>query len=640
MTQPQKSYEQSLRSRYRDYFTSNYSVSATYNTDGSIAEYDLVKKDRYGAVLEIDKFSGSGFLKEIDGFVSGKLNLVATFSAQGLLTEIDRYAVDGSTILEKDIFEYPSGSVRPNKETITDGSGALLQTDIFSYGANGALSTIVKYDPSGNLIETDTFNSRGKLIGITNGATTTSPTGTNAGSTGSSWSVKFGYGEIDVLKAFSVALNKTIPDVPFPSSIKNNPTLSVMHFDDAWAAGYTGKGIVIADIDTGIDLTNKDVAANISSSSWNFINNSANVQDDNGHGTFTASEMVAANNGIGLTGAAYDAQLMVLKALDSKGEGTTTNIASAINWAVDHGANVINMSLGWTGPDSLLESALQNAKNHGVIIAVAAGNSSGSSPDYPAAYAQSISTVISVGASSIKSASSFSFTSFSNQAGSSSPYNFVDAPGQSVLGYALNSSIQKWSGTSMSAPLVAAEAADLLSANAGLSSDQIVTAIVSGTVSLGSTSTQKVSTRSTGRLTSQASISSHTLSLVSSEPTFATGLMGDEVSQAIGQTLGNVGWDSVISTSGINHVMASSTSSNNPITPNVSLRDVLNFDSHAINLGGQNHQATHGDASNLHIVSNDSSYSGHDASSVTAYDMYINHSNQLFADTRLHLLFG
>ena len=349
--------------------------------------------------------------------------------------------------------------------------------------------------------------------------------------------------------------------------------------------------------------------------------------------------MVAANNGIGLTGAAYDAQLMVLKALDSKGEGTTANIASAINWAVDHGANVINMSLGWTGPDSLLESALQNAKNHGVIIAVAAGNSSGSSPDYPAAYAQSISTVISVGASSIKSASSFSFTSFSNQAGSSSPYNFVDAPGQSVLGYALNSSIQKWSGTSMSAPLVAAEAADLLSANAGLSSDQIVTAIVSGTVSLGSTSTQKVSTRSTGRLTSQASISSHTLSLVSSEPTFATGLMGDEVSQAIGQTLGNAGWDSVISTSGINHVMASSTSINNNRRVGVSLQEVLSPNSHEINFGGQNLPIAQASMSSVHVADVGWSNFSHDASAAT-HEIYVNHNNLLLNDSRLHQLFG
>mgnify|MGYP003352973778 CR=1 FL=1 len=54
------------------------------------------------------------------------------------------------------------------------------------------------------------------------------------------------------------ALNKILPDVSVPTSIKNNPSLSVLHFQDAWAAGYTGKGIIIADIDTGIDLQNKE----------------------------------------------------------------------------------------------------------------------------------------------------------------------------------------------------------------------------------------------------------------------------------------------------------------------------------------------------------------------------------------------
>ena len=92
MSQTRKAYEQSVRSHYSEYFKFNVSISTTLNADGTVAEYDLTKSDRYGAPLEIDKFSGSGYLKEIDSFVSGKLNLVSSFNSQGLITEIDRYS--------------------------------------------------------------------------------------------------------------------------------------------------------------------------------------------------------------------------------------------------------------------------------------------------------------------------------------------------------------------------------------------------------------------------------------------------------------------------------------------------------------------------------------------------------------------
>jgi subtilisin family serine protease len=299
----------------------------------------------------------------------------------------------------------------------------------------------------------------------------------------SGWNQSAGFGEIDVLKAVTAALGKNVQEVATPSSIQGQWDLGALHFQDAWAAGLTGKGVVIADIDTGIDLKNVSLTRNLSQYDWNFLSNSANVQDDNGHGTCTASEMVAANDGKGVTGAAYDAQLMVLKALDAKGAGTDTNIIAAINYAVAHGANVINLSLGGAIPNASLEAALKNASSHGVIVCIAAGNDGSSTPDYPAHYAQTIADCIAVGATQA-SGSGFAMASFSDKAGSTTAYNFVDAPGVGIKGYGLGGAIYNWSGTSMATPLVAAEVADILSAHTGLTVDQIVQDVVHGTVSL------------------------------------------------------------------------------------------------------------------------------------------------------------
>lgn len=148
-------------------------------------------------------------------------------------------------------------------------------------------------------------------------------------------------------------------------------------------------------------------------------------------------------------------------------------------YAVAHGASVINLALGESSPDANLQAVLKNASSHGVIVCSAAGNEGGATPDYPASYAQGIA----VGASQ-QSGFGFSLASFSNRAGTSSSYNFVDAPGVNIKSYGLGNSIGNWTGTSMATPLVAAEAADLLSAHSSLSVEQIVQDIVHGTVAL------------------------------------------------------------------------------------------------------------------------------------------------------------
>ena len=248
-------------------------------------------------------------------------------------------------------------------------------------------------------------------------------------------------------------------DVPAPA--KSGWGITSAHFDDAWAAGYNGKGIVIAEIDTGIDLKNVALTTNLSKWNWNFLTGTANVQDDNGHGSFVAGEMIAKDVGNGIVGAANGAQLMVLKALNASGTGSPDTVANAITYAVDHGANVISMSLGGTIAMPSILTALQYAQAHNVFAAIAAGNGGLNSPINPAAYAKTLDTAVAVGSSANNVGSGLTFSTFSDKTGANTPYDYVTASGTNITGYDQYGQIVTMSGTSMSTPYVASEMAIL-----------------------------------------------------------------------------------------------------------------------------------------------------------------------------------
>ena len=301
------------------------------------------------------------------------------------------------------------------------------------------------------------------------------------------WSTAAGFGQADAAKALAAVLDAPVSINTTLATQMNQSNITAMNFQSVWSAGYTGKGVVIAEIDTGIDLGNAALTQNLSKYNWNFVNNTANVQDDSGHGTAVASVLVASAVGgktPAILGGAYDAQLMVLKVADTNGAITDANLVSAINYAVSHGANVINISLGGNIASINQLNAITNAVNQGVIVCMAAGNSGALIPQYPAAYASSLSSAIAVGASSETGLGTYTLASFSNGSGSSTPYNFVDAPGSYILVYGLNGVLLNYSGSSIATPLIAAEAADLLSAHSGLTATQIVQAIVHDTVGL------------------------------------------------------------------------------------------------------------------------------------------------------------
>jgi serine protease len=217
-----------------------------------------------------------------------------------------------------------------------------------------------------------------------------------------------------------------------------------------------GSGITVAVIDTGITRV-RDLAETKFVKGYDFVSDREEVKDDNGHGTHVAGTIAqATNNYYGVAGIAYEASLMPLKVLNEYGGGTVADIAAAIKFAADNGANVINMSLGGGGESRLMKEAIEYAHAKGVVIVAAAGNESQNSAAYPARYPHVI------GVSAL------------GPDGEKAPYsNFgagvdISAPGGSDAGKVLQQTIDPETGdavflglqgTSMAAPHVAGVAA-------------------------------------------------------------------------------------------------------------------------------------------------------------------------------------
>jgi serine protease len=161
--------------------------------------------------------------------------------------------------------------------------------------------------------------------------------------------------------------------------------LRQIHAPEAWALG-TGKGAVVAVIDTGVTQV-ADLAGTRFVPGYNFLANNANAADDHGHGTHVAGTIAqTTNNKVGVAGVAPDVAIMPLKVLSARGSGSVSAIAQSIRWAADHGANVINMSLGGPSPIATMANAIKYARNKGVVVIAAAGNDGKGRVGYPAAY--------------------------------------------------------------------------------------------------------------------------------------------------------------------------------------------------------------------------------------------------------------
>jgi serine protease len=163
----------------------------------------------------------------------------------------------------------------------------------------------------------------------------------------------------------------------------------------AWNAAR-GAGVTVAIIDTGIaPVEDLDPARIVPG--HNFLSGSDDARDDHGHGTHVAGTVAqTTDNGIGVAGMAPRARLMPLKVLGADGSGTSVAIADAIRWAADHGARVLNLSLGGGARSAAMANAVAYARRKGAVVVCAAGNTGARGVSYPAAYEGAIA-VSSVG---------------------------------------------------------------------------------------------------------------------------------------------------------------------------------------------------------------------------------------------------
>lgn len=241
-----------------------------------------------------------------------------------------------------------------------------------------------------------------------------------------------------------------------------------------WRLSKGNGDVVVAVIDTGVDLDHPDLQGRVLSG-YNVINPQERPMDDVGHGTHVAGIISAqVNNEEGIAGMTWNTKILPVKALDASGSGTTYSVAQGIIWATDKGAKVINLSLGNYADAQFLHEAIKYAYDRDVVVIGATGNDNTERPGYPAAYPE----VLSVSATD----SAMKRASFSNYG----DYVDVMAPGQSIASTYPNNQYAALSGTSMATPHVAALAALIRSVNPDLRNTEVMEIIRKNVTDLGS----------------------------------------------------------------------------------------------------------------------------------------------------------
>jgi subtilisin family serine protease len=247
----------------------------------------------------------------------------------------------------------------------------------------------------------------------------------------------------------------------------------------AWGVSTGSRNVAVAVVDSGIDYNHPDLAANIWINpgencpgcrnngidddhngyvddwrGWNFLDGSNDPSDDNGHGTHVAGTVGAVgNNGVGITGVDWAVSLIPVKFIGADGTGTLADAVSAILYASENGARIINASWGTSENSEALLDAIRVADTAGSLFVAAAGNSftnTDTSPNYPSSY--DVPNVISVAATDNQDQRAW----FSNYGASSVD---LGAPGVGIYSTWPGASYQYLDGTSMAAPHVSGTAA-------------------------------------------------------------------------------------------------------------------------------------------------------------------------------------
>ncbi len=301
----------------------------------------------------------------------------------------------------------------------------------------------------------------------------------------------YGYGLVNANAAVSSTLNRSNPFQDLPDFGGTNWALDVINAPEVWNQNITGNGIVVAVVDSGVDYTHPDLDGNIWRNAgeiagngidddrngyiddirgWDFVasdNNPMDLEFD-GHGTHIAGAIAAERNDFGITGVAPNAKIMPVRVLPAFGTGEWDNVAAGIRYAADNGANVINLSILGDEfvPLNVVNNAIQYANNKGSVVFMAAGNSGGIQPVYPARNADS--SGIAVGSIDVRGRMADS----SNRSGSR-PLDYLVAPGVEIVSTTPDEDYELRSGTSFATPHVAGVAALVLNANPTLTPAQV-----------------------------------------------------------------------------------------------------------------------------------------------------------------------
>ncbi|WP_449537485.1 S8 family peptidase [Ferdinandcohnia sp. Marseille-Q9671] len=249
--------------------------------------------------------------------------------------------------------------------------------------------------------------------------------------------------------------------------------LRMIETESGWSVTKGSEDVEIAIIDTGVDLDHPDLENRIVGG-YNILEDNNNPDDDNGHGTHVAGIIASqTNNHEGVAGITWFNPIMPIKVMGSDGYGSTFDIARGIIWATDHGADVINLSLGNYQGSNLLKRAVEYAYKHDVVMVAASGNDNSGQPSYPSAYPQ----VLSVAAVDFNGDKA-NFSNYGN-------YIDVAAPGVTIPSTYIDEQYAALSGTSMAAPHVAALAGLMRSINPNLSNKEIMNIIKGTSLDLG-----------------------------------------------------------------------------------------------------------------------------------------------------------
>ncbi|EIJ79911.1 peptidase S8/S53 subtilisin kexin sedolisin [Bacillus methanolicus PB1] len=249
--------------------------------------------------------------------------------------------------------------------------------------------------------------------------------------------------------------------------------LPVIQTEAGWDVTRGDEKIIIAVVDTGVDLNHPDLRKRLTKG-YNVLENNDYPDDDNGHGTHVAGIIASeTNNREGVAGITWYNKIMPIKAMGAEGYGTTFDIAKGIIWAADHGADVINLSLGNYQPSSLMKEAVKYAYEKNAVIISAAGNDNSSHPSFPAAYPE------------VLGVSAVSYTGQRAPFSNYGDYIDVSAPGVQIPSTYFNQQYAALSGTSMASPHVAGLAGLILSANPELRNKEVMDIIKNTAYDLG-----------------------------------------------------------------------------------------------------------------------------------------------------------